>query len=86
MKAYESVGGYSSLRRILKEKIPPEQIIQILKDSALRGRGGAGFPTGLNGVCARVMSRVKNMCFAILMKANRALLKTGIFYATIHIK
>lgn len=47
LKSYESVGGYSSLRRILKEKTPPDQIIQALKDSALRGRGGAGFPTGL---------------------------------------
>lgn len=47
LKSYESVGGYSVLRRILREKTPPEQIIQAIKDSALRGRGGAGFPTGL---------------------------------------
>ena len=47
LAAYESVGGYSSLRRILKEKTPPQQIIDELKLSALRGRGGAGFPTGL---------------------------------------
>ena len=33
-----------SLRKILREKTPPEQIIQALKDSALRGRGGADFP------------------------------------------
>ncbi|RMH46153.1 MAG: NADH oxidoreductase (quinone) subunit F [Gammaproteobacteria bacterium] len=47
LKAYESVGGYQVWRRILKEKTPPEQIIEELKKSALRGRGGAGFPTGL---------------------------------------
>jgi NADH-quinone oxidoreductase subunit F len=47
LKAYESVGGYSVWRRILREKTPPGEIIQTLKDSALRGRGGAGFPTGL---------------------------------------
>lgn len=47
LKSYESVGGYSALRRILQEKTSPEEIIQIVKDSALRGRGGAGFPTGL---------------------------------------
>lgn len=47
LKSYESVGGYSVLRKILKEKTSPEQILQVLKDSALRGRGGAGFPTGL---------------------------------------
>lgn len=42
-----SVGGYSAWQNILKEKTPPEQIIEELKTSALRGRGGAGFPTGL---------------------------------------
>lgn len=47
LKTYESVGGYSQLRKILAEKIPPEQIIESLKLSNLRGRGGAGFPTGL---------------------------------------
>ncbi len=47
LKAYESVGGYSAWRRILKEQTPPQQIIDELKTSALRGRGGAGFPTGL---------------------------------------
>ncbi len=47
LAAYQSVGGYSALRRILKEQTPPQQIIDELKISALRGRGGAGFPTGL---------------------------------------
>lgn len=47
LAAYESTGGYQVLKRILKEKTPPEDIIQELKTSALRGRGGAGFPTGL---------------------------------------
>jgi NADH-quinone oxidoreductase subunit F len=40
-------GGYSALKKILAEQIPPEQIVNELKKSALRGRGGAGFPTGL---------------------------------------
>ncbi|AKP72436.1 NADH dehydrogenase [Piscirickettsia salmonis] len=47
LASYESIGGYSVWRRILKEKTPPEEIIEELKTSALRGRGGAGFPTGL---------------------------------------
>ncbi|KTC94426.1 NADH-quinone oxidoreductase subunit NuoF [Legionella erythra] len=47
LKSYLSVGGYSAWRRILSEKIPPQQIIEELKTSSLRGRGGAGFPTGL---------------------------------------
>ena len=44
---YVKRGGYEALKRILTEKIPPEQVIAELKASSLRGRGGAGFPTGL---------------------------------------
>jgi len=44
---YVKRGGYSALKRILTENITPEQVIAELKASSLRGRGGAGFPTGL---------------------------------------
>ncbi len=44
---YLKVGGYQALRKILTEKISPEAIIAEVKASGLRGRGGAGFPTGL---------------------------------------
>ncbi len=47
LEDYEARGGYAALRKILTEKIPPEQIVAEVKKSALRGRGGAGFPTGL---------------------------------------
>ena len=47
LENYRRVGGYAVWERILKEKTPPEKIIEELKTSALRGRGGAGFPTGL---------------------------------------
>lgn len=47
LRTYESVGGYRMLRKIIQEKIPPADIIAELKKSVLRGRGGAGFPTGL---------------------------------------
>jgi NADH-quinone oxidoreductase subunit F len=47
LKDYESRGGYAALRKIITEKITPDEIINTLKQSALRGRGGAGFPTGL---------------------------------------
>nr|WP_217345231.1 NADH-quinone oxidoreductase subunit NuoF [Noviherbaspirillum sp. L7-7A]MBV0879470.1 NADH-quinone oxidoreductase subunit NuoF [Noviherbaspirillum sp. L7-7A] len=47
LKDYVARGGYESLRRILTEGITPEQVIAELKASSLRGRGGAGFPTGL---------------------------------------
>ena len=44
---YEARGGYRALRKIVAEKVTPEAVIAELKKSALRGRGGAGFPTGL---------------------------------------
>jgi NADH-quinone oxidoreductase subunit F len=44
---YIKIGGYKVWRRILKEKTQPSNIIEELKASGLRGRGGAGFPTGL---------------------------------------
>jgi NADH-quinone oxidoreductase subunit F len=47
LRDYEARGGYAALRKILAEKIPPEQVIAEVKKSALRGRGGAGFPCGL---------------------------------------
>lgn len=47
LKDYVARGGYAQLRRILTEKIPQEQVISEVKASVLRGRGGAGFPTGL---------------------------------------
>ncbi len=59
LKDYEARGGYQALRKILgKDGSPPaedgkpagltqDQVIAVVKESALRGRGGAGFPTGL---------------------------------------
>ena len=47
LKDYEARGGYQQLRRILTEKITPDAVIAEVKASSLRGRGGAGFPTGL---------------------------------------
>jgi NADH-quinone oxidoreductase subunit F len=47
LKDYEDRGGYQALKKILSEQIPPEQVVAEVKKSALRGRGGAGFPTGL---------------------------------------
>ncbi len=47
LATYVAHGGYKALRRVLTENISGDDIIAQLKLSALRGRGGAGFPTGL---------------------------------------
>ncbi|MEM9183948.1 MAG: NADH-quinone oxidoreductase subunit F, partial [Pseudomonadota bacterium] len=47
LETYRSLGGYEALEKILADKTPQEEIIETIKASALRGRGGAGFPTGL---------------------------------------
>jgi len=47
MKTYRSTGGYSAWEKILREKTPPADIIEIVKAAGLRGRGGAGFPAGV---------------------------------------
>ncbi len=47
LETYLKEGGYQAWRKVLTERTPPEEIINEIKKSALRGRGGAGFPTGL---------------------------------------
>lgn len=45
LQSYLSSGGYEALRKALK--MDPDEVIEIIKKSGLRGRGGAGFPTGI---------------------------------------
>ncbi len=47
METYRKIGGYTAWEKILREKISPADVIEIVKSAGLRGRGGAGFPTGV---------------------------------------
>ncbi|MGH8137714.1 MAG: NADH-quinone oxidoreductase subunit NuoF [Steroidobacteraceae bacterium] len=47
LETYRKIGGYDAWEKLLNEKPPREQIIDAVKASGLRGRGGAAFPTGM---------------------------------------
>ncbi len=47
LENYRQVGGYQALERLIRDRVPPADVIEEIKTSGLRGRGGAGFPTGI---------------------------------------
>ncbi|MBX2825769.1 MAG: NADH-quinone oxidoreductase subunit F, partial [Gammaproteobacteria bacterium] len=47
LENYRKIGGYTAWQKILDEGMTPADVIEVIKASGLRGRGGAGFPTGL---------------------------------------
>ena len=46
-ETYRKLGGYSAWEKILEERTPPEDVVELVKSAGLRGRGGAGFPAGI---------------------------------------
>ncbi|MCK4801349.1 MAG: NADH-quinone oxidoreductase subunit F, partial [Anaerolineales bacterium] len=46
LKGYQKQGGFEAFKKAVT-KLDPNQVTEIIKTSGLRGRGGAGFPTGL---------------------------------------
>jgi len=61
IEEYIAVDGYEALGRVLTG-MTPEEVVQIVLDSGLRGRGGAGFPTGLKWKFAMDPAPVKYVC------------------------
>lgn len=62
LSTYEAGGGYRALRKVLREHTPDE-VVELVKLSNLRGRGGAGFPTGMKwGFVPKRADRPKYLC------------------------
>ena len=62
LDGYLASGGYQGLRRVLKE-FTPEKFVEEVKASGLRGRGGAGFPTGMKwGFLPKGMEKPRYLC------------------------
>ena len=56
---YMAIGGYSAFCKVLKT-MTPEGVIDVIKASGLRGRGGAGFPTGIKwSICREAKGKIK---------------------------
>ena len=68
IEEYIARDGYAALGKVLTE-MTPDQVIDELKRSGLRGRGGAGFPTGLKWEFTKRVDRIRSMWFATLTRA-----------------
>jgi len=84
LETYEKLGGYAQLKRLVTEKVKATEIINQVKISNLRGRGGAGFQPDLNGASCRVTMTAPSIWFAILTKASLAHLKIATLFVITH--
>ena len=71
-------GGFEALQKCIKEA-DQESIIRIIAESGLRGRGGAGFPTGKKWRISKQLKVIQNMLSVMVMKEIPELLWTGCF-------
>jgi len=66
LPAYEQAGGYQAIRKVLKGGMTPKAVIEEVKSANLRGRGGAGFPTGMKWSFVPVGKDVPNPTYLVI--------------------
>ncbi len=71
IEEYIGTGGYQALGKVLTE-MTPDDVIQVLLDSGLRGRGGAGFPTGMKWKLAKQMMLIRSTYAVTQMRVTQA--------------
>ena len=76
LSAYQATGGYESAKEVLHTWYP-EEVIEEIKMSGLRGRGGAGFPTGLKWERAEKRPAISNTSCVMPMRATQGPSWTG---------
>ncbi len=86
LKEYEQRGGYTAMRKALKE-LTPKEVQKMVQDSKLSGRGGAGFNTGMKWSFVPMDDNAPHPKYLIAMqtKWNPAHLKTGYYSKATHI-
>ena len=83
LESYRKVGGYEAWSRVLRERVPPAHVLEEVKASCLRGRGGAGFPTGIKWSFMVEQPVAQVTWCATPTRVSRAPVRTGISCATI---
>jgi len=84
LSTYEAGGGYQALAKALRE-YTPDEVVNLVKQSNLRGRGGAGFPTGMKwSFVPKQVDKPKYLC-CTPMRASQAPSRTGSSWSAIRI-
>jgi len=84
IEEYIAFDGYKALAKVLTE-MTPEEVVNTVKSSGLRGRGGGGFPTGTKWDFTQKLRMTRNMLLVTLTKETLELLWTEVFLKEIRI-